>query len=71
MLKQPIALYLLTILFALNGCAIGSTVRAVSDYCAIAKPIDYDSTLDTSETVKQIELHNSQWVAVCEETPKP
>ncbi|OQW33946.1 MAG: hypothetical protein A4E20_12005 [Nitrospira sp. SG-bin2] len=62
-------LWLLTIPLALSGCVTGSIARApatVSDYCLIAKPIGYDSTKDTPETVKAIEAHNSQWVCVCE-----
>lgn len=60
-------LLMLTILFALTGCAIASTAPAVvSDYCRIAKPIGYDSRSDTEETVKEIEAHNSKWVCVCE-----
>jgi hypothetical protein len=40
--------------------------RLISDYCRIAKPITYDTTKDTPDTVAQIEEHNSKWVAVCE-----
>ena len=60
--KPPL---LLLILSALSGCATVSTVP-VNSYCAIAKPISYDATKDTSETVKEIEAHNSVFVCVCE-----
>lgn len=64
-LSKP--LILLTLL-ALSGCATGSTAPAntTSDYCRIAKPIGYDSTVDSAATVAEIEAHNSAWVRVCE-----
>lgn len=55
----------LMILLVLTGCVTGSTA-VVGDYCRIAKPIGYDSKQDTPATVKAVELHNSQWVCVCE-----
>lgn len=53
----------------LTGCAL--TPAAVpapvpGEYCRIARPIAYDSTADTAETVAAIERHNSQWACVCE-----
>lgn len=73
--KLPKMLWSLPILCALSACATGLTGPApatVSDYCLIAKPIGYDGTKDTPETVKAIEAHNSQWVCVCEhDCPKP
>lgn len=61
------------ILIGTSGCVPGSTAPiVVSDYCAIAKPILYDSVKDTAETVKEIESHNSRWVCVCEhDCPAP
>lgn len=53
------------ILSVTSGCATVSTVP-VNSYCAIAKPISYDATKDTSETVKEIEAHNSVFICVCE-----
>jgi hypothetical protein len=53
------------ILSALSGCATVSTVP-VNSYCAIAKPISYDATQDTSETVREIEAHNSAFICICE-----
>ena len=58
-------LWTLTTLLVLTGCVTGSTAL-VGDYCRIAKPIGYDSKTDSSETVKEIEAHNSKWVCVCE-----
>ena len=58
-------LWTLTIPLVLTGCVTGSTAL-VGDYCRIAKPISYDSRIDTVETVKEIEAHNSKWVCVCE-----
>jgi hypothetical protein len=57
---------LLLILSALSGCATVSTVP-VNSYCAIAKPITYDATQDTPETVAEIELHNSVLICLCED----
>lgn len=60
-------LFLFLILIAMSGCATVSTApAAVSDYCTIAKPIGYDSRIDSPETVRQIEAHNSKWACVCE-----
>ncbi len=51
-----------------SACAPVLTAPAVvSDYCSIAKPIEYDSAKDTGETVKQIEQHNRRWVCLCEQ----
>lgn len=61
--KPPL---LLLILSALSGCATVSTVP-VNSYCAIAKPISYDATKDSSETVTEIEAHNSVFVCLCED----
>lgn len=65
--KKPAKLPMLSILFVMSGCATGSTAPVVvSDYCRIARPIGYDTTRDTPETVKAVEQHNSQWVCLCE-----
>jgi hypothetical protein len=53
------------ILSVTSGCVTDLTAPADS-YCAIAKPISYDATRDTAETVKEIEAHNSVFVCVCE-----
>ncbi len=59
---------LLLILSVTSACAHGSTTPpAVNSYCAIAKPIRYNSSADTPETVKRIEAHNSTWVCLCEQ----
>lgn len=62
-LKPPL---LCLILPAMSGCVTASTAPVANSYCHIAKPITYDTTKDTQDTVKQIEAHNSQWIAVCE-----
>jgi len=61
------------ILSALSGCVTASTVPVpIDSYCAIARPMAYDSLKDTPETVEAIENHNSQWVCVCEsDCPNP
>ena len=61
--KLPLLFLILT---AMSGCATVSTVP-VNSYCAIAKPISYDATQDTPETVAEIELHNSVFVCLCED----
>ncbi len=67
MWRRPKLLLLPLILSATSGCVTGLTgVEVQGDYCRIAKPITYDGTDDTPETVRQIELHNSQYVCVCE-----
>jgi hypothetical protein len=51
----------------MNGCATVSTDPvSINSYCAIAKPIGYDGVMDTLETVKEIETHNSRWTCICE-----
>ena len=58
----------LLMLPVMNGCAIDLTKPkvGVGDYCRIAKPITFNSKLDSDKTVKQVEAHNSIWVCVCE-----
>jgi hypothetical protein len=59
---------LLLTLLALSGCAavLMKPRVGVSDYCRIAKPITYNSKLDSMKTVAQVETHNSVWVCVCQ-----
>ena len=59
-------LLLCLILTATSGCVTASTDPVANSYCRITKPITYDTTKDTLDTVRQVEAHNSQWVAVCE-----
>jgi uncharacterized protein YceK len=63
LVKLPL---LFLILSATSGCATVSTVP-VNSYCAIAKPISYDATQDTPETVKEVEAHNSRFICLCEQ----
>lgn len=61
-------LWLLPTLSAMSGCVTASTGPVATDsYCAIARPIGYDSGKDSAETVAEIEAHNSKWVCVCEQ----
>lgn len=58
----------LTILCVTSACATVSTTPPATDsYCAIAKPIRYDSRIDRPATVAQIEAHNSTWVCLCKQ----
>ena len=58
----------LTILTATSACAtVSTTPPATNSYCAIAKPIRYDSRIDRPATVAQIEEHNSIWACLCEQ----
>jgi ABC-type Fe3+-hydroxamate transport system substrate-binding protein len=57
---------LFLILSVTSGCATVSTVP-VNSYCAIAKPITYDATQDTPETVAEVEAHNSRFICLCEQ----
>ena len=59
-------LLILLTLFALGGCATALTAP-VNSYCAIAKPISYDTKQDTPETVAEVELHNSVFTCLCEQ----
>ena len=67
------ALLLLPILSALSACAHVSTQPpATNSYCAVAKPIFYDSRVDSPRTVEQVETHNSVWACLCDnDCPKP
>jgi hypothetical protein len=59
---------LLLTLFVTSGCVTDLTAPApVNSYCAIAKPITYDATQDTPETIAEVELHNSVFVCLCED----
>lgn len=59
---------LFLILSATSGCVTDLTeVAPANSYCTIAKPISYDATQDTPETVAEIELHNSVFVCLCED----
>ena len=63
--KLPLLCLILT---ATSGCVTGSTGRVpVNSFCAIAKPITYDATKDTPETVKEVEAHNSVFICLCEQ----
>ena len=63
--KLPL-LYL--ILSATSGCVTDLTEAVpTNSYCAIAKPITYDATKDTPETVAEVELHNGVFVCLCEQ----
>lgn len=67
MLRKLKPLWLLPILCVTSACVSGSTAPlVVSDYCRIAKPIGYDSRVDSAETMRAIEAHNSKWVCLCE-----
>lgn len=57
----------LLILTTTSGCVHGSTPPVVANsFCAIAKPIYYDSSADSAKTVRQIEEHNRKVVCLCE-----
>ena len=59
-------LLLLPILSVISACAHVSTPPPTNSYCAVAKPIRYNSKIDSPKTVTQIEAHNSAWVCLCE-----
>lgn len=65
MKRRLVSPFLPLILLGMSGCVTDS-IAVVGDYCRIARPISYSTQLDTAETVKEIETHNSQWVCVCE-----
>jgi len=66
-LRKLRPLWLLPILCVTSACVTGSTAPVVvSDYCRIAKPIGYDSKVDSAETVKAVEAHNWSWACVCD-----
>jgi hypothetical protein len=44
---------------------VGCTPTVVSDYCAIARPITFSGSLDSSETVRQIREHNASYLKSC------
>ena len=59
---------LFLIMSALSGCVTGLTEAVpTNSYCAIAKPITYDATQDTPETVAEVELHNGVFSCLCEQ----
>ena len=70
---KPNLLLLPMILIGTGACVTSSTGIAIKgDYCRIAKPITFDGKADTAETITQIQLHNSQYMCVCEnDCPRP
>lgn len=61
---KPLSLCL--ILSALSGCDLNTTAPVpLSNYCALTRPISYDSTKDTIETVAEIEAHNLRFECIC------
>jgi len=57
----------LLILSVMSACVTDSTDHVLaSSYCAVARPIGYDSLNDTPQTVLEIEVHNSQWACICD-----
>jgi uncharacterized protein YceK len=74
MFNKHTTLLLCLTLLGTSGCATVSTraTATSSEYCRIAKPIQYNSKLDSPATVARIEAHNSEYVCVCEhDCPKP
>ena len=82
MSKKPIMLLLMLPMLTAGQCAGNTTetVRTVSDYCLISKPITYSeihgtqkedvaNKYDTPETVKQVIDHDLTFEKVC--VPKP
>lgn len=61
---------LLLIPITTSACALGLTppqpIPAAGSFCAIAKPIFYDSKADRPATVEQIEAHNRRFTCLCE-----
>lgn len=73
-LRSTLALLLIPTMT--SACALGLTppqpVPASGSFCAIAKPIFYDSKVDRPATVEQIEAHNRRFTCLCEnDCPKP
>jgi len=57
-------------LSATSACATVSTgpeTEVGFDACLWVNPIGYDSTVDSPDTVKAIEAHNSKWACICED----
>ena len=54
-----------------SACALGLTppqpIPAAGSFCAVAKPIFYDSKVDRPATVEQIEAHNKKFLCLCED----
>jgi hypothetical protein len=48
----------------LTGCAT-STSAPQSDFCLIYEPVYVDRTLDTPETLQQVDRNNAAYEAVC------
>lgn len=60
-------LWPILLLSSLSGCETVSTAPVVvSEFCRVAKPIEYDGAADTPETVRQVEAHNLRWQELCD-----
>lgn len=69
--RSTLPLFLIPIMT--SACVHASTPPIASNsFCAIAKPIFYDSRADSANTVKQVEAHNRTVICLCEnDCPKP
>lgn len=56
---------LIGLAIGLMGCA-GSTAPPASDGCLIFRPINAAPTLDSAETIRQIDAHNSVGASICD-----
>lgn len=61
-MRKPILVSLLALPVAF--CQHAPETHVVSDYCQIARPIDW-SSFDTRQTKQQIDSHNRAWVKLC------
>lgn len=54
------------ILSGLSGCGLNTTGPVhLNNYCALTKPIFYDSVEDSPATVAEIEAHNLRYECLC------
>jgi hypothetical protein len=78
MLNKPATLLSFLAMLSATACVRDTTetVRAVSDYCLIAKPITYSeihpgqtedagNVFDSAETVEQVKNHDLAYERVC------
>lgn len=63
-LRVAVLMMIIGLAFGLTACA-GSTAPPASDGCLIFRPIHADPTVDSAETVRQVDSHNAVGVAVC------
>ena len=53
----------------IQACSAHQTQTAETDFCAIAKVIQFSRLHDTLETIQAVKEHNAVYHTLCQKTP--